>query len=205
MSRHPPDQQTYYRHRTLPEPHAPNSVFPTDPAGYISSTPDSNGWREKRKPFEELLPMKGENRPQNLDSSTLAPIRNSRIAQGSRQLGTSRGNSDSERSIQTTPHFRRLEKKPSERPAPTAYESHKSTRSEGAGSGHSAKHQKRHNFSVSEQDKILGYIKARMSWRQISQKMKLDQDSIQTHWYRYLSKEPRVRAEGVRYDPDYRV
>ena len=205
MSRHPPDQQSYHRHRILPEPHVPKSVFSTDPAGYISSTPDSNGWREKRKPFEELLPIKGENRAQYLDSPTLAPIRNSRIAQGSQRPGTSRGYHDSERSIQTTPHLRRLEKRPSERPGPTAYESQKSSRSERGGSGHSAKPQKRHYFSVSEQNQILGHVKARMSWRQISQKMKLDQDSIQTHWYRYLSKEPRVQAAGIYYDPDYRV
>lgn len=205
MSRHPPDQQSYHRHRTLPQPHVPNRVFPTDPAGYISSTPDSYGWREKNEPFEELLPIKGENRAQYLDSPTLAPIRNSRIAQGSQQPGTSRGYNVSERSTQTTPHLRRLEKRPSERPAPAAHESQKSSRSDGGRSGPPAKHRKRHNFSESEQDNILGYIKARMSWRQISQKMNLDQDSIQTHWYRYLSKEPRVQAEGVRYDPDYRV
>ena len=203
MSRHTPDQQAYYRHRTLPEPHMTYSVFPTDPAGYISSTTDSNGWREKREPFEELLPMRGEDRPQYLDSPTLAPIRNFRIAQDSRQSGTPPGYSDSERSIQTTPHIGRPEERPSDRPAATAHESRKSRRSEGGGSGNPTKPQKHHSFSVSDQNDIIGYVKARMSWRQISWEMKRDQDTIKNHWNKFLKRDPR--AAGVHYDPDYRI
>ena len=203
MSRYPSDQQAYYGHRTLPEPHMPNTFFPTDPAGYISSTTDSNGWREKREPFEELLPMKGEDRPQYLDSPTLAPIHNFRIAQGSRQPGTPPGYNDSECSIQTTPRVRRPEERPSERPAPRAHESPKSRRSEGGGSGNATKPQKHHNFSVSDQDDIIRYVKARMSWRQISEAMKRDQDAIKNHWNRVLKRDPR--AAGVHYDPDYRI
>ena len=162
-----------------------------------------NGWREKREPFEELLPIKSDKRPQYLDSPTLAPIRDFRIAQGSRQWGTLPGYGDSVRSTQTSSHFRRLEKTPSERPASTAHESRESRNSEGRGSANSTKPQKRHYYSLSEEDEIIGYLKARLSWRQISEKMRLDQDSIQTHWYRVLSKDPR--AAGVKYDPDYRV
>ena len=131
MSRHPPDLPANYRYRTLPEPHWSNNGFPTDPARYISRNTENNGWREKREPFEELLPMRGEDRPQHLDSPTLAPIHNFRIAQGSRKPGTPPGYNDSERSIQTTPHVRRPEERSSERPAPRAHECPKSRRSEG--------------------------------------------------------------------------
>ena len=203
MSRHTPDQQTYYRHRTLPEPRMPYCVFPTDPAGYISSTMDSNGWREKREPFEELLPMRGEDRPQYLDSPTLAPIRNSRIAQGSRQPGIPLGYSDSERPIHTTPHIRRPEERLSEHPAPTAHESRKPRMSEGGGSATPNRPQKHRSFSVSDQDTIIRYVKARMSWRQISEKMRRDQDTIEDYWNKVLKKNPRTA--GVHYDADYRI
>ena len=203
MSRHPPDQQTRYGHRFLPEPYVSNSRFPTDPVGYNSRTTAINGWREKREPFEELQPIKSDKRPQYLDSPTLAPIRDFRIAQGSRQPGTSPDYGDSGRLTQTSSHFRRLEMKPSERPASAAHESRNSRKSEGEGSANSTKHQKRHYFSVSEEDEILGYLRARLSWRQMSREMRLDQESIQTRWYKVLSKDPR--AAGVRYNPDYSV
>ena len=203
MSRHPPDLPANYRYRTLPEPHWSNNGFPTDPARYISRNTENNGWREKREPFEELLPTRGEDRPQHLDSPTLAPIHNFRIAQGSRQPGTPPGYNDRERSIQTTPHVRRPEERSSERPAPRAHESPKSRRSEGGGSGNSTKPQKHCNFSVSDQDDMIGYVEARMSWRQISGAMKRDQDAIKNHWNRVLKRDPR--AAGVHYNPDYRI
>lgn len=139
MSRYPPDLQAYYGYRTLPELHVPNSGVSTDPAGYISRATDINGWREKREPFEELLPIKGENRPQYLDSPTLAPMLNFHLAQSSQQPRTSPGDSDSERSIQTTSHLRRPEERPSERPAPTAHESRKERRSKARGAGNPGK------------------------------------------------------------------
>lgn len=203
MSRYPPDQRPYYGHRTLPEPHMSNSVLPTDPAGYVSRNTENNGWREKREPFEELPPMRGEDRPQYLDSPTLAPIHNFRVAQGSRQPGTPPGYNDSERSIHSTPHVRRPEERPFERPAPTAHEAPKSRRSEGGGYGNSTKPRNFHHFSVADQDNKIRYVRAKMSWRQISGKMRRDQDAIKGHWYRVLKMDPR--AAGVHYNPDYSI
>ena len=203
MSRHPPDLQANYSYRTLPEPHEPNGGFSTDPAGYISRNTDSNGWREHRKPFEELLPIKGENRPQYLDSPMLAPIRNPHLAQGSLRRSTPLEDGNSERSTRTTPHFRGVEESPPEHHAPTSHESREPRRSEGGGSGNPTNSQKQHGFSLSEQDDIIGYVKARMSWRQISQKMKRDQDTIKDHWNKVLKRHPR--AANVHYDPDNRI
>lgn len=47
---------------------------------------------------------------------------------------------------------------------------------------------------------MIEYLKARMSWRQISHKMRRSQTSVKTHWSRVLKKDPR--AKGVGYDPD---
>lgn len=55
-------------------------------------------------------------------------------------------------------------------------------------------------YSEREQNDMIEYLKARMSWRQISHKMRRSQTSVKTHWSRVLKKDPR--AKGVGYDPD---
>ena len=156
MSRHSRDRQAYYGDRHLPDPrmlnsrtvpthpyygnrYVPESQIPsrrtsTDPTGYISSTVNSDGWRGQRT-FEELVPYKGDDRPDYLDSPTLPPMRSLYSAQGSPGPRTSLGDSNSGRSVQNTRHFSRPEERVSERHISTAHGYRITRNSEGRGSG----------------------------------------------------------------------
>ena len=48
---------------------------------------------------------------------------------------------------------------------------------------------------------MINYIKARMSWRQISLKLGRSQRSVSAHWY--VLKKKDFRAQGVEYNPIY--
>ena len=120
---------SYQGDRYLSEHQMPTGrILPSDPAGYISSTANIDGWRGQR-PFEVSLPYEGEDQSQYLDSLTLAPI------QGVRRQTTSMGDRNTGRSVQNTRNSRRPEERASERHAPTAHESQKTRRSEERSSG----------------------------------------------------------------------
>ncbi len=142
MSRHPQDPRVYYGDRYLPEPRMPAiRPFSTDPASYISSAGNIDGWRAHRT-NELVLPHKDRDRPQippfravksiveGQHQLKLKKIDNFHPSQGSRRPETSPGDRDTERSVQNTPHFRRPEERASERHAPTAHDSRKTRRSE---------------------------------------------------------------------------
>lgn len=159
MSRHPEDQQGYYKDRYLPKPRTLNNrttptdlyyrdrylpehqdptgrVFPSDPAGYNSRTANSNGWRAHRA-FDNLKPYEGDDRPDYIDSPELRPMRSLHDPRGSRRQTTPLGDRNTERSVQNTRHPSRSEERAPERHASPVHASRETRRSEGRSFGDS--------------------------------------------------------------------
>ena len=128
MSRNLQDQKRRYEERRLPEPRM-SSAHVSDPAYYDSRTANNNGWHVQR-PFDELQPYEGEDRPDYLESPTLRPMRSLHPPQGSRRPTTPLGDRNTERSVQNTRHFSRSEERASEHHAPRDHESRETRRSE---------------------------------------------------------------------------